>query len=85
MRKVFPQPVKMQISRCVDKGFTRYLLHEFDETCHSVSTLLGVDVREMVFQLDPIWLPGMRKSVSTTGENADFKTCRQRFYQVIVA
>ena len=75
----------MQISRPVNKGFTRLLLHEFNQTCHSVSNLWGVDAREIVFRLNPIWPTGMRKSVSTTDENADFKTCEQRFYQVIVA
>ena len=49
-----------------------------------LAPLGGVDAREIVFRLDPIWLTGMYKNVSTTGENADFKTCEQRFYRVIV-
>ena len=75
----------MQILRLVDKGFTRYLLHEFDQTYHIVSTLWGVDAPEMIFRFDPIWPPGKRKSEVSTGENTDFETCGQRFYQVIIA
>ena len=75
----------MLISRPVNKGFTRQLLHEFDKTCYSVSTLQDVNACEIIFGLDPIWPPGMRKSISTNNENADFKTYKQRFYQVIVA
>ena len=58
---------------------------EFDQTCHSVSTLWVVYAHEMVFPFDPIWLPDMRKRVSTTSEHAELKTCGQRFYQVVVA
>ena len=48
------------------------------------SILQDVNACEMVFRYDPIWPPCMRKSVSRTGENADFKTCKQRFCKVIV-
>ena len=71
----------------MDKGFTRKLSLEFDQTCHSVSTLWGANAHDMVFRLDPIWPPGLRKSVTANanGKNADLKTCGQRYYQVIVA
>ena len=62
--KVSPQPVKMQISRPVDKCFTRYLLYEFDEACHSASTLLDVSAYEIVFRLDPIWPPDIHIRVA---------------------
>ena len=82
--KVGPQVVKIQIQRPVDKVFPKYLSFEFDQPCHIVSTSRGVSAREMVFQSDPIWLPGMRKSWSTSGKNSDFETCRQRFSQVFI-
>ena len=65
--------------------YSSYLLFEFDQTWYSVSALWVIDARETIFGFDPIWLPGLRKSVPTYGENADLKTCGQRFYQVIVA
>ena len=55
-------------------------MHEFCQTCHSISTLWGVNARETVFRLDPIWPTSKHKSVSTTGEKAEFKTLEQRFY-----
>ena len=68
----------MPILRPVDKGFTRKLLLEF-ATMLVFYGVSNVNAHEMVFQFNPIWLPGMRKSVSTNGENADLKNCTQRF------
>ena len=61
--KVGQQMVKIQIRRPVDKGFPKYLSLEFDQTFHIVSTLWGVNAREMVFQSDPIWLSLIKPSV----------------------
>ena len=60
-----------------------YLLLKFDQTYYSVSALWGIDAREIIFRFVPIWLPSIHKRVSTNSENADLKTCRQRFCQVI--
>ena len=76
--KVSPQMVKMQIWRPVDIGLSMKFLLEFGQTCNSVSTLSGVNAREMVFRFDPIWPPGVCESVSANGENADLETCRQK-------
>ena len=62
-----------------------YLLLKFDQTQYNVSDLWGVEARKKKFRFDPIWPPGMHKSVSENGENADLKTCRQRFQHVIIA
>ena len=77
--KVDPQVVKIQIWRPVDKVFPKYLSFEFDQTCHIVSTPLGVNAREMVFQSDPIWPPGVRKIVSFGDESADLRYGRELF------
>ena len=79
------QAMEMPTCTPVDKGFSKYLLLDSDQTFHIVSTLWGVNAREIVFGLDPIWPPEMRQSTCTSYGNADLHTCRQRFFQVFVA
>ena len=44
------------------------MLPEFDQTCHSVGALWDANAHNILFRLDPIWPPGMRKSVSANGK-----------------
>ena len=83
--KVHARVTEMPICTPVDKGFSMYLLLDSDQTYHIVSILWGVNAREIVFGLDPIWPPDIRQSVCTSNGNADLHTCRQSFFQVFVA
>ena len=49
-------------SQTCRQSFPKYLSLEFDQTFHIVSIPWGVNDCEMVFNLNPIWPPGMRKS-----------------------
>ena len=49
------------------------MLLEIDQTWYSVSALWGVEARETIFLFDPIWLPGLRKSVPTYGGKYRFE------------
>ena len=83
--KVHPRAMEMLTCTPVDKGFSKNLLLDSNQTFHIVSILWGVNAREIVFGLDPIWLPEMRQSTCTSYGNADLHTCRQRFFQAFVA
>ena len=80
--KVHAPAMEIQTSTPADKGFSMYFLLESYQILHDVSTLWGVHACEIVFRLDPIWVPGSRQSVSMRYENSDSYTYGQRFVNV---
>ena len=72
--KVLALAMEIQTCTPADKGFSKYFLLEYHQTFHDVSTLWGVHAGEIVFRLDPIWVPG--------NKNSDLHTCGQIYVNI---